>query len=215
MFRNRSSLLPILTGVLFCISLLVGPRTAAVTPNSLSLNGSTDYMSVANSTSLNITGPITVEAWVKTYSTAQQGIVERYGSGTNGGYALRLTGGYLQFFTLVNGGTYDYIQSTVTVSTGAWHHVAGLFDGSQLRVYIDGTQRGSKSSTFAPGTGTNTIRIGARSASLMPAPRLHSILNSRATSLGCRHLCLKMAPRVCPLTASSRFASRNLFAWTL
>ena len=105
-----------------------------------------------------------MEAWIKTNSTAAQCIVERYktGAGNDGGYALRLSGGYLQFFTLVNGNSFDYIQSTVTVSTGAWHHVAGVFDGSQLRVYIDGTQRGSKSSTFAPGTGTNTVKIGAR-----------------------------------------------------
>jgi hypothetical protein len=120
-------------------------------------------MSVPNSSSLNITGSITVEAWIKTNSTAQQGIVERYGGSNNGGYALRLSGGYLQFFTLHDGiSQYDYVQSTVTVSTGSWHHVAGVFDGSHLSVYIDGTQRGSKSSTFAPGTGTNSVKIGAR-----------------------------------------------------
>ncbi|MEK6302973.1 MAG: LamG-like jellyroll fold domain-containing protein [Acidobacteriota bacterium] len=163
MFRHLSLTLLVLTGGLFCLSVSNSLRTAAVTPNSLSLNGSNAYVSVPNSTSLNITGPITVEAWIKTNSTSQQGIVERYGSGTNGGYALRLaSGGTLQFFTLIGGNSFDYIQSTVAVGTGAWHHVAGVFDGSQLRVYIDGTQRGSKSSTFAPGTGTNTVKIGAR-----------------------------------------------------
>ncbi|HXG05824.1 MAG TPA: S8 family serine peptidase, partial [Nitrososphaera sp.] len=66
---------------------------------SLSLNGTNAYVSVPNSSSLNVTGPVTVEAWIKTNSpTAQQGIIERYGAtgiGTDGGYALRLSGGYL------------------------------------------------------------------------------------------------------------------------
>lgn len=160
---DRSVTLPLLIIALFCTSLLSWPRVEAFTSNSLSLNGSGSYMSVPNSSSLNITGTITVEAWIKTNSTTQQGIVERYGGSSPGGYALRLSGGYLQFFTLVDGNSqYDYVQSTVTVSLSSWHHVAGVFDGSHLSVYIDGTQRGSKSSTFAPGTGTNSVKIGAR-----------------------------------------------------
>jgi YD repeat-containing protein len=163
MVPARSVTLLVLVGALLSISLLGWLPVAAVASNSLSLNGSGAYMNVPNSSSLNITGSITVEAWIKTNSTAQQGIVERYGGSSPGGYALRLSGGYLQFFTLVNGTSqYDYVQSTLTVSTGAWHHVAGVFDGSHLSVYIDGTQRGSKSSTFAPGTGTNSVKIGAR-----------------------------------------------------
>jgi Concanavalin A-like lectin/glucanases superfamily/Ig-like domain from next to BRCA1 gene len=134
---------------------------------SLSLNGTSAYVSVPNSTSLNITGAITVEAWIKTNSaTAQQGIVERYSTSgvgtTNGGYALRLSSGFLQFFTLKNGNEFDYLQSVSTISTGAWHHVAAVEDGSQLRVYIDGALNASKASTFAPFTGTFSLKIGAR-----------------------------------------------------
>jgi hypothetical protein len=134
---------------------------------SLSLNGTTAYVNVPNSTSLNITGAITVEAWIKTNSaTAQQSIIERYrttGVGTiNGGYALRLSGGYLQFFTLRNGNEFDFIQSVSTVSTGVWHHVAGVFDGNQLRLYLDGVLNTLKASTFAPVTGTNSLKVGGR-----------------------------------------------------
>jgi hypothetical protein len=156
-------LLVTLVSVFLYSPLLHNMRSLALTDNSLSLNGSGAYMSVPNSTSLNITGVITLEAWIKANSTAQQGVVERYktGAGNDGGYIIRLSGGYLQFFTLIHGSSFDYIQSSVTVSTGSWHHVAGIFDGSQMRVYIDGTLRGSKSSTFAPGTGTNSLRTPA------------------------------------------------------
>jgi hypothetical protein len=142
------------------------PATLSCSPlpamNSLSL-GSSAYLHVGNSGTLNITGPMTVEAWIKTNSSAQQqGIVERYSS-TDGGYALRLSStGLLQFFTLHNGTTFDFVQSGSAVPAGAWHHVAGVFDGSQLRVYIDGVLAGSKASTFAPATGTATLKIGGR-----------------------------------------------------
>ncbi len=56
---------------------------------SLLLNGTSAYFSVPNSTSLNITGAITVEAWIKRNANGTQAIVERYGS-SSGGYALRI-----------------------------------------------------------------------------------------------------------------------------
>jgi hypothetical protein len=129
---------------------------------SASLNGSTAYVSVPNSTSLDITGSITVEAWIKTPtpSAAQQGIIERFAA-SNGGYALRLAAGKLQFFTLQNATTFDYVEGGSVITTG-WHHVAGVWDGTQLRLYLDGVLTGLKNSSFAPGTGTNSLKIGGR-----------------------------------------------------
>ncbi|MBA3804259.1 MAG: S8 family serine peptidase [Acidobacteria bacterium] len=134
---------------------------------SLSLNGTSAYVDVPNSASLNITGAITVEAAIKTnVAGADQAIVERYNNygveTSDGGYVLRLFGGKLAFITLMNGGVYDYVIGSQDISPGYWHHVAGVFDGSQLRVYVDGNLVGVKSSTFAPGTGTGNLRIGAK-----------------------------------------------------
>jgi hypothetical protein len=123
-------------------------------------------VNVAPSASLNVTGPITVEAWIRTNSnSAQQGILERYGSWpfTNGGYSLRLNStGRLQFFTLRNSWDWDVVTGSTVLTTGVWHHVAGIFDGAQLRVYVDGVLVGSKASTFAPVSGNTLVRIGAR-----------------------------------------------------
>jgi len=139
----------------------------ASTNHSLSLNGIDGYVTVPNSSSLNITGPITLEAWIKTNSgTAQQGILERYrtlGVGTSdGGYGLRLSDGKLMFFTAKNGYEFDAVFGASVVTPGGWHHVAGVFDGVQLRVYLDGVLDGAKASTFSPGTGTNSLKLGAR-----------------------------------------------------
>ena len=134
--------------------------------NSLLLNGAGAYVNVPYSASLNITGPLTLEAWIKTNSAfAQQGIIERYGQGpaNDGGYALRLSGaGKLMFFTLQNNWVWDVLQGDTIITTGQWHHVAGVFDGQQLRVYVDGILDGSKLSTFTPTAGTTGVKIGAR-----------------------------------------------------
>jgi hypothetical protein len=139
---------------------------------SLSLDGSTGYVDVpggGQGVSLNITGAVTVEAWINTNSTMiHQGIIERYnnsaGMGTNdGGYALRINNhGKIQFLTLQNGVQFDSITSNAAISSGGWHHVAGVFDGSQMRIYIDGNRDNFKSSTFAPVTGTTDVKIGVQ-----------------------------------------------------
>ena len=106
--------------------------------------------------SIDIKGPVTVEAWIKTdASNTQQGIVERYGHpgrDNNGGYALRLlANGRLGFYTLSDGQfSYDFLQGTTTISTGVWHHVAGVFDGSQMRIYLDGCSTGLRIQPLHP-----------------------------------------------------------------
>ncbi len=131
-----------------------------LTNRSLQTNGTTTIGEIYNSSSLNITGSITVEAWVKTNTTSgYQRIVSRYGA-SDGGYVLDLASGKPTFYTLVNPSSLDSVASPTAVSTGVWHHVAGVFDGSQLRIYVDGVLAASKSSTAAPGTGTKSVFIG-------------------------------------------------------
>lgn len=137
----------------------------AVTGNfSLSLNGSSAYMSVPSSSSLNVTGPFTVEAWIKTNTPTAtlQGIVEKYrwlpGAG-NGGFAFRLGDGRLQLYTIVDSNQYDLVVGNSIIPIG-WHHVAGVWDGNEMRLYLDGVLNGFKSSTLAPAAGSSTLMVG-------------------------------------------------------
>lgn len=139
-------------------------------PHSLSLNGTDARVQVPDSASLNITGPVTVEAWIKANSASStHGIVERYElSSGQGGYALRLAGGKLRFCTFADGNNYDCVEGTSAVSTGVWHHVAGVFDGEQLRVYLDGALDNWKSPGLAPGGGGASLMIGQTGAAHNP-----------------------------------------------
>ena len=156
----------LLAVLLSLVSVGLLQRVTAQGKYSLSLNGAGAYVNVPNSASLNITGPITLEAWIKTNSNVtQQGIIERYNWSTvdDGGYGLRLSSsGKLQFFTQRNSSAYDILTGSTTVTTGVWHHVAGVFDGTQMRIYLNGVLDGSKASTLAPAAGTVSLKIGAR-----------------------------------------------------
>ncbi|HKU77567.1 MAG TPA: LamG-like jellyroll fold domain-containing protein [Pyrinomonadaceae bacterium] len=134
--------------------------------HSLSLNGTSSYMSVPNSSTINISGPITVEAWIKLNSVNgnYQDIVcrEAWGqAGTGGGYELAITNtGKLRLDLYQSHNQYTTAIGSTTVTTNTWHHVAGVFDGSQMRVYLDGVLDGSLSTTNGPASGTSPLNIG-------------------------------------------------------
>ncbi|HEU5172254.1 MAG TPA: LamG domain-containing protein, partial [Nitrososphaeraceae archaeon] len=66
-------------------------------------------------------------------------------------------------------GSDKFITSSNTYNDGQWHHVVVTYDGSILRLYIDGSEVGSKSIKQSQGpdsTSENSLRIGANSAIL-------------------------------------------------
>jgi len=65
MLRPHALLLITFCLLLFILYLPPQPSTSQGAYHSLSLNGTSDYMSVPNSSTINISGPITVEAWIK------------------------------------------------------------------------------------------------------------------------------------------------------
>ena len=107
---------------------------------SLSLNGSSQYVSVAASAILTPSS-FTLEAWIKVPGTGTQTIVSR-GDGSNGSitdYILQLSndgassGNEVSLFA---GGAWDDSVSTVPINT--WTHVAVTFDGRNKQFYING-----------------------------------------------------------------------------
>jgi RHS repeat-associated protein len=123
---------------------------------------------VPNSTSLNITGSITVEAWFKVNSIgAYQDILAResYGvSGSGGGYELSVTNtGKVRFDTYQGPTSWIPVIGTTTINTGVWYHVAGVWDGSYMRIYLNGVLDGTMITGYGPASGTSSLKIGRNS----------------------------------------------------
>jgi len=127
-------------------------------------DGVDDYVSVPNF-NYGRTG-FTAEAWFKynTYSPSgyKSGILEKWqtGAGTNNEFCLYTEGSsanapYWPGFAIQGNNNIIYnIQDTSLIQvTGSWYHQVGTFDGTYLKLYVNGVLR----TTSSP-TGTNTVK---------------------------------------------------------
>jgi hypothetical protein len=119
--------------------------------NALSFNGSSSIVRVNNSSSLNLTTGMTVEAWVQPTTPAPdvQVMIFKEGTSNNQSYALGLDkngSGNLRAGIYIMIGANEYgVNSSSTLSLNTWSHVAGTFDGASLRLYVNGSLEGSTS----------------------------------------------------------------------
>ncbi|MGB1041432.1 MAG: LamG-like jellyroll fold domain-containing protein [Flavobacteriales bacterium] len=134
--------------------------------NSLSFDGINDYVNCGNHSSLNITGTaITLEAWI--YPTSWktqvwQGNIISKESPVGTGYMLRAGAGGKLNINVGSGGPWNELTSSSNVLTlNTWNHVAGTYDGSFLRLYVNGILTDSLSKTITmAGTATQNLYLG-------------------------------------------------------
>lgn len=105
---------------------------------ALSFDGSGDYVTVPASASLAITGELTVEAWINPSGPGgTQRIVSKDGAGSaDNHFYLALSGSHVKFAVYTNG--WKTVTGTTALQTGTWYHVAGVYTGNKLKVYVNG-----------------------------------------------------------------------------
>ena len=118
---------------------------------ALDFDGSNDWVdcsggsgSKVSAASLGLpTRDITVEAWVfpRTFQTwdAVVGFLQDNGTFERG-WDIELRNGGRFAFTLesVAGGGLTYMESSSTFSTNEWYHIAGTYDGTTMKLYVNG-----------------------------------------------------------------------------
>lgn len=97
----------------------------------------------------NGTDPYTATLWFKsdtnpTYNYALMGIVSNFG-GNQDRFIQVTSTGVPRFY--VYDGTERYATGTTDVIDNTWHHIAGIFDGSTIYIYVDGKLEGSTATT--------------------------------------------------------------------
>ena len=81
--------------------------------------------------------------------------------GTGGGYEFSITNaGKVRLDLYQSHNQYTTVTGSTTITTGTWRHVAGVFDGNQMRVYLNGVLDGSLSTTNGPASGNSPLKIG-------------------------------------------------------
>jgi len=134
--------------------------------SSLLLDGTNDYLSVANSTVFDLTGDYTIEFWAYSSNFGAGGYLHRAfystgGLGWTGGmsFSIRGIGGIRFYFYATTNANEQYID-VAAPSSNTWHHFAMVKSGTTGRVFIDGTLAGTITSLNTPATNTQTLRIG-------------------------------------------------------
>jgi hypothetical protein len=128
---------------------------------ALKLDGDGDYVEVSDESDFDLTGQITVAAWIKTraFDKGRQAIVAK------GGSAWRLHRN-LKTDNIRFNITYGYEPSAVgkvNVNDGQWHHIVGAYDGAQLCLYVDGELDSSKKTSKSIMTNNEPVCIGENS----------------------------------------------------
>jgi hypothetical protein len=123
--------------------------------DGLAFNGNASAVQVPDSASLD-PATVSVSAWIQ--SSGSPGTF-RYivGKGANGclaaSYGLYTgSAGGLEFYVSTNDGLSWTISPDAgqSVWNGQWHNVVGTYDGSSVRLYVDGRQVGSGTPDAAP-----------------------------------------------------------------
>jgi hypothetical protein len=140
---------------------------------SIAFDGSEDYASVTSSSAFDLgisNEPFTVEFWFYRNATGNHAFFAKGGGdsswNTNTGY---------QYFAFIFDGVLYWmwnqniaVLSPVSISTSTlpainqWHHYAASYDGTNTKLFINGTQIGSNNSNIyiAP-SAANRVRVGA------------------------------------------------------
>ncbi|MBI5058693.1 hypothetical protein HZB60_02790 [candidate division KSB1 bacterium] len=113
----------------------------------IALDGSTSYVEMADRPSLNFgSGDFTLECMIRMDNTGglyDLPVLFKSQSSTIGGYGLQIMiGGYPQFFGSHNSVEW-HVTATTPLTTGSWHHIAGVRSGNDYFLYVDGVPGGS------------------------------------------------------------------------
>jgi hypothetical protein len=131
-------------------------------------NGSSDLITVADDSSIQLTNDYTIEMWVNADTFTQEGGFDRRliskTDGSAKGYEVFLaTTGKVTFRKYDAGGAVGLVSDTA-LSTDTWTHVACVQSSADgMKIYIDGVLDTSNTDTDATTTDTTDLYIGRRS----------------------------------------------------
>ncbi len=135
--------------------------------HTLDFDGSNDHVVIPNDSTLNPSSQLTLEAWINADAYAnniwENSIISKdTWSSISEGYVLRCgQGGRLSFNLALNNNSQWYeVQSSAVMSTGKWYHVAGVYDGSTMKIYLNGEMIQSTSQTGSITSTTVPVKIG-------------------------------------------------------
>jgi uncharacterized membrane protein len=142
--------------------------------HALSLDGTTQNGLASDSAALSLTGPMTVEAWVRPTSTSvDQAIVSKMDASNTGYELMLLNGGKLRVSMSASTANLRSLDSSSTLAPNVWTHVAFVSDGVRVLMYINGVLDTQSLVPIHPADGASALYIGAKGNSGVAGTRFN------------------------------------------
>jgi glucose/arabinose dehydrogenase/chitodextrinase len=136
--------------------------TAGKYGSALSFNGSSARVTINDAPSLRLTTSMTLEAWVRpsSVSSAWRDVIYK---GNDNYYlmATTTTGSRPCLGAIFGASTYGEVFGTASLAVNSWSHIAGTYDGTIERLYLNGVQVASTAQTGNIITSANPLTIGS------------------------------------------------------
>jgi hypothetical protein len=119
------------------------------------------YIEVPDSPNLKIPQNITIEAWVNpSISTGDRVILSKGDSTIGDGWHMMLRQNNTLAVQARFGGAWEILETSATIPVGTWHHVAYTYNGSEVKLYVDGVLNASRMLTGPIQQNTRPLKIG-------------------------------------------------------
>jgi len=136
----------------------------------LEFDGTDDYCSIPNSTSLQNASNVTLEAWVKLDTNVgyYAGIIGKGTSDSNEEYCILILPSTGKLYMDVGQGGGPYVNAGYTFAIDTWYHIMGTHERvnnvSTIKVYVNGVYQPSTTngSGNTPNSNTTAVTIGSR-----------------------------------------------------
>jgi hypothetical protein len=151
------------------------PPVGFANPRSLAFDGAEQLVDLGNPDGLNLSGNITVSAWIRPLALDGQRNIVAHGFrwDPKQELVLRITESTYVF------NAWDGVDHWVTAlvppgDIDNWHHLAGVYESGTYRLYRDGELVAERRDAFAPRQVDAPWAIGGRSATTPPESRYFS-----------------------------------------
>jgi hypothetical protein len=112
-----------------------GSFSAGKVSQAFDFTGKSDFLDVPNTETLNVRSAITIEAWIKPHIWNGNARILQKGNGDDQYFLIGDDSGRLR---LQLKGVSSPDLFGVLPGTGTWHHVAATYDGSLMKLFLDG-----------------------------------------------------------------------------
>lgn len=132
--------------------------------NTVDFDGSS-YINIADSASLDVSTGFSVSFWA--YNDVFNGsdwISKFESSGNQRSFIVKQTSNNIRYRISANGvSTAITLDSNTSLSTATWCHIVCTYDGTDMYIYIDGTEDATTSYSSDIFQGTSNLRLGSTS----------------------------------------------------